>query len=292
MSAPLRPRRSALYMPGSNSRAMEKAKTLDADTVIFDLEDAVAPEAKPEARRQVCDMVSAGGYGPREVIIRVNGLDTEWGKDDIAAVAKTGADGLLVPKINHAEDVAAANKLMDEAGAPPDMRLWIMMETPIAMLRAQEIAAAGGRLDCMVMGTNDLAKELNASHTDARTPMITSLALSMLAARAYNLTILDGVYNDIKNEAGFQAVCDQGRELGFDGKTLIHPSQLEICNQVFSPPAEAVEEAREVIAAFASPEAAGKGVLKVGGKMVELLHLEQAKQTVAIADAIAARQAG
>ncbi len=289
MSASIRPRRSVLYMPGSNARAMEKAKTLNADALIFDLEDAVAPEGKVEARGQVCDMVKAGGYGPREVIIRVNGLDTEWGRDDIAAAAQAGADGLLVPKINRAEDVEAANKLMDEAGAPAEMRLWIMMETPIAMLRAQEIAAAGGRLDCMVMGTNDLAKELNASHTDARTPMITSLALSMLAARAYDLTILDGVYNDIKNEEGFSAICDQGRELGFDGKTLIHPSQLDRCNAIFSPPADVVEEAREVIAAFASPEAAGKGVLKVGGKMVELLHLEQAKQTVAIADAIAAR---
>ena len=289
MSATIRPRRSVLYMPGSNARAMEKAKSLDADALIFDLEDAVAPDAKPEARAQVCEMVKAGGYAPREVIIRVNGLDTEWGRDDIAAAANAGADGLLVPKINRAEDVDQANKLIDAAGAPADLRLWIMMETPIAMLRAQEIAAAGGRLDCMVMGTNDLAKELNASHTDARTPMITSLALSMLAARAYDLTILDGVYNDIKNEAGFHAICEQGRELGFDGKTLIHPSQLEICNEVFSPPAKVVAEAREVIAAFEAPEAAGKGVLKVGGKMVELLHLEQAKQTVAIADAIAAR---
>lgn len=291
MSSALRPRRSVLYMPGSNARAMEKAKALNADAVIFDLEDAVAPDAKVEARGQVCEMVTAGGYAPREVIIRVNGLDTEWGRDDIAATAKAGADGLLVPKINRAEDVEEADRLIDEAGAPKGLRLWIMMETPIAMLRAQEIAAAGGRLDCMVMGTNDLAKELNASHTDARTPMITSLALSMLAARAYELTILDGVYNDIKNEAGFRAMCEQGRELGFDGKTLIHPSQLDICNEIFSPPPGAIEEAREVIAAFASPDAAGKGVLKVGGKMVELLHLEQAKQTVAIADAIAARGA-
>ncbi len=290
MSTAIRPRRSVLYMPGSNARAMEKAKSLDADALIFDLEDAVAPDAKPEARAQVCDMVKAGGYGPREVIIRVNGLDTEWGQDDIAAASAAGADGLLVPKINRAEDVDHANKLIDAAGGPEALRLWIMMETPIAMLRAQEIAAAGGRLDCMVMGTNDLAKELNASHTDARTPMITSLALSMLAARAYDLTILDGVYNDIKNEAGFRAICEQGRELGFDGKTLIHPSQLVICNEVFSPAPEIVDEAREVIAAFAAPDAAGKGVLKVGGKMVELLHLEQAKQTVAIADAIAARQ--
>jgi citrate lyase subunit beta/citryl-CoA lyase len=277
-------------MPGSNERAMEKAKTLPCDAVIFDLEDAVAPDAKPEAREKVCAAVAAGGYGAREVVVRVNGLDTEWGLEDIRAAANANPDAILVPKIENGAMVVKASALIAEADADPSVGLWVMMETPVAMLRAAEIAGAGGRLECMVMGTNDLAKDLHAVQTAARTPMITSLALCMLAARAFDLTILDGVYNDIKNEDGFAAVCDQGREFGFDGKTLIHPSQLEPCNRIFSPEAQAISDAREIIEAFKTPEAANVGVLKVGGKMVERLHLEEAKRLVAIADVIAAQE--
>jgi citrate lyase subunit beta/citryl-CoA lyase len=276
-------------MPGSNARALEKAKTLAADSLILDLEDAVAPEAKLEARDQVCTAVRKGGFGNRELVIRVNGLDTPWGPEDLAAAAGAGPHAVLVPKVNDAMVLERATTMLKEAGAGPDVALWAMMETPIAMLRAQEIAGAEGRLECLVMGTNDLAKELRAVQTKARTPMITSLAICMLAARAFDLSIIDGVYNDIQDLEGLESVCLQGREFGFDGKTLIHPSQIEICNRVFSPSAEEVEQARAIIAAFEAPEAQGKGVVKVAGRMVELLHLEQARQLVALAEAIEAR---
>lgn len=292
-TAPARPRRSVLYMPGSNARALEKARTLPADALILDLEDAVAPDAKEEARRQVCEAVKAGGYGKREVIIRVNALTTEWGEADIAAAAAAGPDGILVPKINSAAEVETASKLMDKAGAKPDMQLWAMMETPVAMLQAQTIAAAAAdtRMTAWVMGTNDIAKELRCAHTPERMPMMTSLGLCLLAARAYGLAILDGVYNDIKNEDGFAAMCEQGRDLGFDGKTLIHPSQVEPCNRIFSPDPAEVAFSRQIIDAFKLPENAGKGVLKVEGRMVELLHAEIAERVVAIADAIAELEA-
>jgi citrate lyase subunit beta/citryl-CoA lyase len=276
-------------MPGSNARAIEKARTLPADALILDLEDSVAPDAKPAARDQVCAAVHDGGFGNREVVVRTNGLDTPWGRADLEAAAKAGPDAVLLPKVNDAGMIGNANAMLEAAGAARETALWAMLETPIAILRAQEIAGAGGRLRCLVMGTNDLAKELGAVPTEARTPIITSLSLCLLAARAFHLPIIDGVYNDIQNLEGFEAVCRQGRELGFDGKTLIHPTQIEICNRVFSPAAEAVEEARAVIAAFNTPEARERGVVKLGGRMVERLHLEQAEQLVAMAEAVEAR---
>ncbi len=289
MTLAARPRRSVLYMPGSNARALEKARSIPADALILDLEDAVAPDAKAEARAQVCEAVQQGGYGKREIVIRVNGLATEWGPADIEAAVAAGPDAILVPKISSAEDVVAASTLLDKAGAGKDLQLWAMMETPLAMLQAQAIAATAPdtRMTTWVMGTNDIAKELRCAHTPDRMPMMTSLGLCMLAARAYGITLLDGVYNDIKDEAGFAAVCEQGRDLGLDGKTLIHPSQVGPCNAIFSPDADEVAFSRQVIEAFKQPENAGKGVLKVEGKMVELLHAEIAERVVSIADAIA-----
>eukprot|EP00439_Symbiodinium_sp_Y106_P087951 s1_g487.t1 len=280
-------------MPGSNARALEKARSIPADALILDLEDAVAPDAKAEARAQVCDAVKQGGYGKREIVIRVNGLSTEWGAADIEAAVAAGPDAILVPKISSAEDVVAASQLLDKAGAGKDLQLWAMMETPLAMLQAQAIAATAPdtRMTTWVMGTNDIAKELRCAHTPDRLPMVTSLGLCMLAARAYGITLLDGVYNDIKDEAGFAAVCEQGRDLGLDGKTLIHPSQVGPCNTIFSPDADEVVFSRQVIEAFKQPENAGKGVLKVEGKMVELLHAEIAERVVSIADAIAELEA-
>lgn len=288
-----RPRRSVLYMPGSNARALEKARSLPADALILDLEDAVAPDAKEEARAQVVAAVKEGGYGKRELVIRVNGMDTPWGMDDIKAAVAAKPDAILVPKINSAEDVMRADKALSEAGADVSMQLWCMIETPLAILNIQAIAvkAASTRMTVWVMGTNDIAKELRAAHTPDRVPMLASLGLSIIAARAYGIVALDGVYNDIKNEEGFVAVCEQGRDMGFDGKTLIHPSQVAPCNVIFSPDEETVAIARQTIAAFELPENKGKGVLKVDGRMVEILHAEIAKRTVAIADAIAELEA-
>ncbi|TNE59422.1 MAG: CoA ester lyase [Alphaproteobacteria bacterium] len=291
----IRPRRSVLYMPGSNSRAMEKAKTLPTDAVILDLEDAVAPDAKEEARKAVTHAVKAGGYGGREIIIRVNSTETPWGEEDIKEAVKALPDAILVPKVSSAAEVGQLSDLMDKAGAPPAMKLWVMMETPLAILNAQEIAATAMdddcRLSCFVMGTNDLIKETYSAQTADRAGLMTALNICVLAARAYGLTILDGVYNDIKNEEGFAAMCAQGAELGFDGKTLIHPSQLGPCNEVFGPSAEEVDWSRKVIAAFADPENKGKGVLKVEGRMTELLHRDIAERVVLIADAIARLEA-
>jgi citrate lyase subunit beta/citryl-CoA lyase len=288
-----RPRRSVLYMPGSNARALEKARSISADALILDLEDAVAPDAKAEARAQVVAAVVAGGYGKREICIRVNGLDTPWGMDDIKAAVAAKPDAILVPKINSAEDVMRADKALSDAGAPASLQLWCMIETPLAILNIQAIAAKASstRMTLWVMGTNDIAKELRAAHTPDRVPMLTSLGMSIIAARAYGLVALDGVYNEIKDEAGFVAVCEQGRDMGFDGKTLIHPSQVGPCNVIFSPDAETVNFARQTIAAFEAPENKGKGVLKVEGRMVEILHAEIAKRTVAIADAISELEA-
>lgn len=286
-----RPRRSVLYMPGSNARALEKAKEIPADALILDMEDAVAPDAKEEARAQVCDAVKGGGYGKREIAIRVNGLDTPWGKDDIKAAVAAGPDAVLVPKINSAADVERAEEALTDAGAKGNIQLWCMIETPLATLNIQSIAQKarepGSRMSAWVMGTNDIAKELRAAHTPDRIPMMASLGLALVAARAYGLVILDGVYNDIKNEEGFAAICEQGRDMGFDGKTLIHPSQVGPCNTIFSPDPETVAFARQTIEAFELPENKGKGVLKVDGKMVEILHADIARRTVAIADAIA-----
>jgi len=295
MSQSVRPRRSVLYMPGSNERALEKAKSLPADCLILDLEDAVAPDAKAQAREQVCRAVRDGGYGPREIIVRINGLETEWGQDDLDAVVKVGPDAILVPKINSAHDVQKYETLISEAGAAPSIALWAMMETSLAMLNAREIGAEaatpGARMSAWVMGTNDLAKEIGLAHTADRVPLITSLSLCILAARAFGLAVIDGVYNDIKNADGFAAICRQARDMGFDGKTLIHPSQVGPCNDIFKPGAEAISFARQVIDAFAQPENRNKGTIKVDGQMVELLHAEIARKTVKIADAIAAREA-
>ncbi|MGE0044391.1 MAG: CoA ester lyase [Hyphomonadaceae bacterium] len=284
-----RPRRSCLYTPGANVKALAKSRELKADVLLFDLEDAVAPEAKAEARANVLAAIAEGGFGAKEVIVRVNALATPWGENDIEAMAGAKPSGLLVPKINSADDVIAADEAMNEAGLGKATALWIMIETPHAILNIKEIAAAAKRtrLTALVMGTNDLAKDMHAKQTPARTPFLFALSATVTAARAFGLTAIDGVYNDIPNTEGFLEVCRHGLALGFDGKTLIHPSQVEPCNDVFAPSDDEVAEARAVIEAFGAPENAGKGVLKVNGKMTELLHLDQAKRTVAIADAIA-----
>jgi citrate lyase subunit beta/citryl-CoA lyase len=286
MTANPRPRRSLLYMPGSNARALDKAKTLPADGLILDLEDAVAPDAKAVAREQVCNAVQGGGYGGRELVIRVNGLDTPWGKDDIAAAAAAKPDAVLLPKVESAMQVQAVEALLDKGGAPAGTAIWCMMETPLGMLHAEAIAAASKRVACLVMGTSDLTKDLHAQHTAQRLPMLTALGLCLLAGRAYGLTVLDGVHLDLADEAGFVAACRQGLELGFDGKTLIHPKQVEPCNAVFAPSPEEVDDARKIIAAFAAATAAGKGVVLVDGKLIENLHVENAKRLVGLADAI------
>lgn len=290
MSTLHRPRRSCLYMPGANTRALEKARELAADTLILDLEDAVAPEAKEEARAAILAAVKAGGYGKREIVIRMNGLDTPWGHEDLKAIATSGAHAVLAPKVTGPRDIERLDNLLNEAGAPDGLDLWVMIETPIAILSIKEIAAAsiGSRLSAFVMGTNDLAKEYRARMTADRLAFQAALQLTVAAARAYGLVAIDGVYNDIKNEDGFRAECEQGRDLGFDGKTLIHPSQLEEANRIFAPSPHDVEQAVAVIEAFADPANAGKGVLKVNGKMTELLHLEEARRIVAMDEAIRA----
>ena len=284
----LRPRRSVLYMPGANERALEKAKGLPADALILDLEDAVAPDAKTDARERVCAAVTGGGYSNREVTIRVNGLDTEWHADDLAAVAAAGPAGVVVPKINSVDDVRAVEAGLIAGGAPEHTKIWAMLETPIATLHAAEIAAASDRLTVLVMGTNDLAKELQAVQVPGRAPLVTGLSMCLLGARAAGKVIIDGVYNDIKDPDGFHAECVQGRHLGFDGKTLIHPSQIADANTIWSPTEDAIVEARELIDTFESAIAAGKGVVTFHGRMIENLHVDNARRVLAVADAIAA----
>jgi citrate lyase subunit beta / citryl-CoA lyase len=289
----IRPRRSVLYMPGSNARAIEKARTLPADAVILDLEDSVAPDAKAAARQQVMDAVTAGSLGAREVIVRINGLDTQWWLDDLNAVAKAKPDAVLVPKVSspdHLEDVA--ERLVD-ISADQKIRVWAMMETPLAMLNARDIAAAARdvetRLTAFVMGTNDLAKETRAKITPGRTAMLPWLMNCVAAARAFGLDIIDGVYNELADADGFARECSEAREMGFDGKTLIHPNQIAACNAAFSPSAEEVAQAQKIIAAFDLPENRDKGVVQLEGRMVERLHAEMARRTVAIAQAIEVR---
>jgi citrate lyase beta subunit len=291
MSQTVRPRRSVLYMPGANTRALEKARTLPADALIFDLEDAVAPEAKEAARTNVVLAAESRAYGKREIVIRCNGLGTPWGEADIEAIARSGADAILVPKVESAAQVTHVVSLLDTAGAPTDMAVWAMMETPKGILRAEEIAGSHPRLGLFVMGTNDLVKDMRARHTPMRLPMITALGIGMLAARAHGLAILDGVYNDIQDTAGFRAVCQQGLEMGFDGKTLIHPSQVEPCNEIFAPSAAELEMAGKIVAAFKAAQAEGKGVVTVDGRMIENLHVEQAERALALASAIKELQA-
>ena len=288
MAASARPRRSVLYMPGANSRALDKARTLPADGLILDLEDAVAPDAKAAARGQVCAALRAGGYGARETILRVNGLATPWGHADLVAAAGAGADAVLRPKVESADAIRQALAVLDQAGAPPDLALWCMMETPRAMLQATEMAAASPRVAALVMGTSDLASELHAAHTPLRLPLLTALGLCLLAARACDLAILDGVFLDLQDEAGFEAACRQGRELGFDGKTLIHPRQIEPANRMFAPSAEELARARRIIAAHDEALREGKGVVVVDGRLVENLHVAEARREVARAAAIAA----
>jgi citrate lyase subunit beta/citryl-CoA lyase len=276
-------------MPGANERALEKAQTIPADALILDLEDAVAPDAKPDARERVCAAATSGAYGTREIAIRANGIGTEWHDDDLAAIAKAGPDAVVIPKINSAAEVHRIEKALEAGGAPERTKIWAMLETPIAMLSAHEIAGSSDRLAVLVMGTNDLAKELQAAHVPGREPLLQGLGLCLLAARAAGKVILDGVYNDIKDETGFVAECEQGRDLGFDGKTLIHPSQVEPCNTTFAPSPEDVEKAGRIIAAFEEAEADGRGVVTVDGRMVENLHVDQARRTLAIQAAIDAR---
>lgn len=289
----IRPRRSVLYMPGSNARALEKARTLPADGVILDLEDAVAPDAKVEARGRIVETVKAGGFGPREVVIRINGLDTPWGSDDLDAAAAAAPDAILVPKVQSVEQLVTVGRRLEALGVAQTTRVWAMIETPLAILDIKAIAGAAQdpltRLAVFVLGTNDLAKETRAALVPGRAPMVAWLQLVVAAARAYGVDVLDGVWNQFQDLDGFRDECLQGVAFGMDGKTLIHPSQIEPCNTLFSPPEAEVARARAIIAAFALPENAGKGVITLDGRMVELLHAEMAKRTVALADAISAR---
>jgi citrate lyase subunit beta / citryl-CoA lyase len=288
-----RPRRSVLYMPGSNAKALAKAKTLPADSLILDLEDSVSPDAKVVARAQVGEAVRAGGFGGREVVIRVNGPHTPWGEEDLVAASAAAPDAILLPKVDSPGAIMAAARALREAGAPDRTRIWVMMETPNAILNAGSIAAVAAdttsRLAVMVMGLNDLAKETRARLTPGRPTMIAWLASCVVAARAHGVDIIDGVFNDIRDLDGFHLECLQGRDMGLDGKTLIHPSQIDICNEVFAPTSAEVERAAAIIEAFALPENAGKGVIQLDGRMVELLHADMARRTLAIAAAIASR---
>ena len=289
----IRPRRSVLYMPGSNARALEKAKTLGVDGVILDLEDAVAPDAKAAARAQVVAAVKAGGFGAREVFIRLNGIDTPWFAEDLDAALAAAPDAILVPKISTPDQPARIGALMLGRQASARTRLWAMIETPTAIFNVREIARmatdSDTRLSGFVLGTNDLAKETRARILPGRAPMLPWLATCLLAAREFGIDVLDGVFNDIGDAPGFAAECAQARDLGFDGKTLIHPSQIEPCNAAFSPSADEVAQARKMIAAFDLPENRDKGVVQIEGRMVERMHAEMARRTVAIAEAIAAR---
>jgi len=284
MTTSYRPRRSALYLPASNARAIEKARTLDADVVILDLEDSVAPEMKAEARAQAVAAAKAGGFGDRELVIRINALDTHWGKEDLAAVAGIAPDAVLVPKVSAPGDTAAPAA---QLGTTP---IWAMIETCAALFRLEAIAGSG--VQCLVMGVNDLAKEMRATLTPDRTPFLPALAMTVAAARGVGIAVLDGVSNEIENADALRFSCEQGSIFGFDGKTLIHPSQIDVCNTAFSPAPGAIVSAREIIAAFADPANAGKGAIRVDGRMVERLHLEEAERLVAIDAAIRARGAG
>jgi citrate lyase subunit beta/citryl-CoA lyase len=293
MTHPIRPRRSVLYMPASNARAVEKSRTLPVDALILDLEDAVAPDAKHIARDQAVATVRAGGFSPREVAIRVNALASIWGADDLAAVAAAGPDAILLPKVSSSEELLAVGRFLAELGAPSSIRVWAMIETPLAILAVREIAAIARdpltRLELFVLGTNDLARETRAQLVPGRLPLLGHLTVAVAAARAYGLDVIDGVYNDIEDMEGFARECAQGRELGFDGKTVIHPRQIEPCNAAFSPTADEIAQAERIVALFEAPENRGKGALALDGRMVERLHADIARRTLALAAAIAAR---
>ncbi len=287
MPKTVRPRRSVLYMPGSNARALEKARSLPADGLILDLEDAVAPDAKEAARKMVTDALEAGGYGKREILLRVNGADTPWGAEDLVAAATSGADAVLLPKIGSAEQVRQAEAVLKTNGAPETLSIWCMMETPAGILHAEAIAKASARLGGFVMGTSDLTKDLQATHTPIRLPMLTSLGLCLLAARAFDLAIVDGVTLDLGDEEGFADACRQGAELGFDGKTLIHPKQIGPANAIFAPSKDEIAFSHKVIDAHKAAAAEGKGVVVVDGKLIENLHVLNAERIVQMSQAIA-----
>jgi citrate lyase subunit beta / citryl-CoA lyase len=292
MAPPIRPRRSVLFLPGSNPRALEKARSLPADSMIFDLEDAVAPEVKDTARSGVAAALAIGGYAPRELVLRVNPLDTPWGHADLATAATLPIDAVLLPKVENAERVRLTIALLDSLGAPPELSLWCMIETPLGVLAAAEIAGASPRLGALVLGTSDLTKDLHARETRDRLPLMTALGLVLLAARAHGRAVLDGVHLDLADAEGFVAACRQGREFGFDGKTVIHPQQIGPANAAFTPTAEEVARARRIIAAYAAASAAGKGAARIEGRLVEALHVEEARLTLASVEAIAAREDG
>jgi citrate lyase subunit beta/citryl-CoA lyase len=289
----IRPRRSMLFMPGSNIRAMEKARTLPADGLIFDLEDSVAPEAKPQARKQIVEAMKSGSYKPREVFIRVNGLDTPWCVEDIDAAASAAPDGILVPKVSTPQHLATIAQRLFDTRAAAHTRIWAMIETPLAVFNVMALAAEAhdseARLGGFIMGPNDLAKETRARMVPGRAPMLSWFSTCIAAAHLYGIDILDGVYNDIGDAQGFAEECAQARDMGFDGKTLIHPNQIEACNAAFTPSPEEVAQARKMIAAFDQPENRDKGVVQIDGRMVERMHAEMARRTVAIAAAIEAR---
>ncbi len=286
MTDDLRPRRSVLYMPAANARALEKAQGIAADALIFDLEDAVAPDSKPAARQQAADAVRSGAYGNKELTIRCNGLDTPWGADDLAVAGAAGPAAVVIPKVSGPEQLAEVAKRLEAAGAPDHTRIWAMVETPVAMFNVRAIAAFE-RVNLLVMGTNDLAKELRAQLVPGRAPLLPHLAMALLAAREAGVAIVDGVYNDVRDAEGFAAEARQGFELGFDGKTLIHPSQVEPTNDLWAPSSDQIDDARQVIAAFDEALAAGKGVATVNGRMIENLHVDNARRTLAVAAAIA-----
>jgi citrate lyase subunit beta / citryl-CoA lyase len=287
MASDMRPRRSVLYMPAANERALEKAKTLPADAIIFDLEDAVAPDAKEGARANAIAAASSGDYGRRELTIRCNGLDTEWGSDDLAAVARSGAAAVVIPKVGSVETLDLVSKLLDVARAPESLSIWAMVETPTAIFDIRAIAAHP-RVAVLVMGTNDLARELGAKLVANRHPLIPHLATAIAAAREAGKVILDGVYNDVKNLDGFRGECTQGAEMGFDGKTLIHPAQVDIANDVWAPTADEIAAAQRIIDAFDEGLREGRGVITVDGRMIENLHVDNARRTLSTAEAIAA----
>ena len=278
--------RSALYMPSSNARALEKAKTIPADAIIFDLEDAVAPDAKQTARAQAVDAVRSGAYGKRVLTIRCNGLDTPWGEDDLLEAATSGATAVVVPKVSGVDHLAQVVAVLDKAGAPDDLAVWAMIETPTAVLDVRAIAAVD-RVRVLVLGTNDLAKELRAALVPGRAPLLPHLATTLLAAREAGIAVLDGVYNDVKDAEGFEAECVQGVQMGFDGKTLVHPTQVEPANRLWAPSPDEVAYADRIIAAFDEAAAAGRGVVTVDGRMIENLHVDTARRTLAVAAAVA-----
>ncbi|MCP5026432.1 MAG: CoA ester lyase [Actinomycetia bacterium] len=282
----LRPRRSVLYMPAANARALEKAKTIPADALIFDLEDAVAPDAKAEARSQAAAAASSGDYGNRELTIRCNGLDTPWGADDLVAAAQAGPGAVVIPKVESVDYLTEISDRLTKAGASDEMQIWAMIETPTAIFDARAIAGVE-RVGVLIMGTNDLAKELRAAQVPGRSTLLPYLSTALLAAREADKVILDGVYNDISDAEGFEAECRQGADLGFDGKTLIHPNQVGVANGVWAPSDDEISDAEEIIAAFAEAEADGRGVVTVNGRMIENLHVDNARRVLAVAQAIA-----